>query len=148
MLNLKKNWLVIWKWHEEYGKFSPEYLRVSKLELTGGISRILTRALESLKNFCFEALLSKYILLELKKYKGVIFHDIEEWCKIWKKAYLWFGKWHEEFGKCSPEHSKVSKLEFWWDTFFQGRNCMTLKFTEELCAMSMKSNAKFEEELT
>ena len=29
MKNLKKNWLV--KWHEEYGEFSPEHLKVSKL---------------------------------------------------------------------------------------------------------------------
>ena len=33
----------------------------------------------------------------------------------------------------SPEHSKVSKLELWWDPFAQSRNCMTLKFTEKLC---------------
>ena len=27
-------------------------------------------------------LLAKHILFELKKYRGVIFHDTEEWCKI------------------------------------------------------------------
>ena len=25
----------------------------------------------------------KYMRFELKKYRGVIFHDIEQWCKIW-----------------------------------------------------------------
>ena len=25
----------------------------------------------------------KYIRYELKKYRGVIFHDTEQWCKIW-----------------------------------------------------------------
>ena len=49
----------------------------------------------------------KYILFDLKKYWGV-FHDTEEWCKIWKKAELSFGEWHKKFDKFWPEHSKVS----------------------------------------
>ena len=32
--------------------------------------------------------------------------------------------------------------------FGQSRKGMTLKFAEELCVMTMKNNAKFEEELT
>ena len=43
---------------------------------------------------------------------------------------------------------KVSKLGLWWDRFVQSRKCMNLKFTEELCVMTMKNDAKFEEELT
>ena len=58
------------------------------------------------------------------------------------------GKWHEEFGKFLPEHSKVLKLELWWDPFAQSRNRITLKFTEELCVMTMKNDTKIEEELT
>ena len=42
----------------------------------------------------------------------------------------------------------MSKLELRWDPFVQSRKGMTLKFTEELCVMTMKNNAKFEEELT
>ena len=34
------------------------------------------------------------------------------------------------------------------DPFVQSRKCMSLKFTEELCVMTMKNDAKFEEELT
>ena len=100
MQNLKRNWLVVSK-------------------LTWGIWWILTRPLESLKNFHFNRLLlSKvYIVWDKKKYRGVIFHDTEEWCKIWRKTDLWFGKWHEEFGKFSPEQSRVSKLGLWWDPF-------------------------------
>ena len=45
-----------------------------------------------------------------------------------KKTDLWFEKWHEEFGKFSPEHLKVSKLRLWWDSFVQSRKCMSLKF--------------------
>ena len=33
-------------------------------------------------------------------------------------------------------------------TFVQSRKGMTLKFTEDLCFMTMKNNAKFEEEWT
>ena len=45
-----------------------------------------------------------------EKYRGVIFHDTEEWCKIWRKLDLCFEKWQEKFGKFSPEYLKVSKL--------------------------------------
>ena len=34
------------------------------------------------------------------------------------------------------------------DPLVQSRKGMTLKFAEELCVMTMKNNAKFEEELT
>ena len=91
---------------------------------------------------------AKHVLFELKKYRGVFFHQTEEGYKIWRETDLLLGKWHEEFGKFSPEHSKVSKLELWWDSFAQTRKCMTLKFTEELCVMTMKNDAKIEEKLT
>ena len=58
---------------------------------------------------------------------------------------LWFGKWHEEYGKFFPEHSK---LGFWWDPLIQTWKSMSLKSTEELSVMTMKNYAKFEEELT
>ena len=32
------------------------------------------------------------VMFDLKKYRGVIFHDTREWCKIWRKTDLWFGK--------------------------------------------------------
>ena len=52
--------------------------------------------------------------------------------KFEKKTDLCFGKWHEEFGKISPEHTKVSKMGLWSDAFVQCRKCMSLKFIEEL----------------
>ena len=90
----------------------------------------------------------KYLMFGLEKYRGVIFHDTKEWCKIWRKTDLWFGKWHEEYGKFSPEHLKVSKLGFWWDPLIQSRKSMSLKSTEELWVMTIKNDAKFEEEWT
>ena len=127
---LKKNWLVV-------------------LKLTWVTSQILTRALESLQNFVLiGSLWPRYILFELQKYRGVIFHDTEEICKFWRKTDLWFEKRLEKFGKFSPEHLKVSKLGLWWGPIVQSRKSMTLKFTEELCVKTMKNNAKFEEEFT
>ena len=79
--------LLFQNWRKEFDKFWPENSKVSKI---------------------FTLIVSfwaKYILFELKKYRGVIFHDTEEWCKIWRKTDLCFGKWHEKFGKFSPEHS-------------------------------------------
>ena len=89
-----------------------------------------------------------YLMFDQKKYRGVTFHDTEEWCKILKKTDLWFGKWHEEYDKFSPEHLKVSKLGLSWDPFIQSRKNISLKFTEEQRAMTMKNDAKFEEDLT
>ena len=34
----------------------------------------------------------KYVMFDLKKYRGVIFHDTREWCKIWRKTDSQFGK--------------------------------------------------------
>ena len=103
---------------------------------------------KSKKSVSIGSLWPKYILLELQKYRGVIFHGTEELCKCWRKTDVRFEKRLEKFGKFSPEHLKVSKLGLWWDPFVQSRKGMTLKFAEELCVMTMKNNAKFEEELT
>ena len=35
---------------------------------------------------------AKYLTLDLKMYRGVIFHDTEESCKIWRKIDLWHSK--------------------------------------------------------
>ena len=91
---------------------------------------------------------AKYFMFNLKSYTGVIFHDTEGWCKIWRKTEFWFGKWHEQYGKFSPEQLKVSQLGFFWDPLIQSRESMCLKFTEGVCVMTMTNDAKFEEELT
>ena len=57
-------------------------------------------------------------------------------------------KWHEEFGKFSPEQTKISKLGLSLGPFFQSRKYMSLKLTGEFCVMTMKNDAKFEKKLT
>ena len=112
--------------------------------------RILTRELETIKNLHFNRLLltKLYNVWAIKMYRGVIFHDTRVWCKIQRKTDLWFGKWREEFGKCSPEHTKVSKLGLSLGPFIQSRKYMSLNTSGELCDMTMKNDSKFAKELT
>ena len=64
-------------------------------------------------NLYFDRLLKVYKILA-KKYRGVISHDPEDWCKIWRKTDLLFQKW-QEFGEIWPRHSKFSKIcTFHW----------------------------------
>ena len=46
--------------------------------------------------------------------------------------------------------STFESLNIWTflGSFIQNRKCMSLKFTEELCVMEMKDDAKIEEKLT
>ena len=46
------------------------------------------------------------------------------------------------------QSTQVSKLGLLWGTFIHSRKCMSLKFTGELCVMTMKNDAKFENKLT
>ena len=75
-------------------------------------------------------------------------HDNEDWSKIWRGIDLSVQNWLEKFDKLWPEHSKISKLRLWWDSFIEDRKFMRLKFTGELCVMTIKNDGKFEEELT
>ena len=77
-------------WHEEFDKFWPEHSKVSKIcTLMGWFWK-------------------KYIMFELKKYRGVIFYDTREWSKIWRKTDLRFRKWHEEFGNFLQTEWKIA----------------------------------------
>ena len=144
---LKKVWRKYVSWYQRVVQnLKKNLFFVSKMTR---IWWILIWALKSLKNLHFDwSLLCKVYNVWPKKVQRSMFHDNEESCKIWRKTDLWFGKWHEEFGKFSPEHLKVSKLGLWWDPLIQSRKGMSLKSTEELCVMTMKNDAKFEEELT
>ena len=84
MQNFKKNWLVVWK-------------------MTWGIWQIFTRALESLK---LGTLMGSFNPI----YRGVMSHDNEEWCKIWRGVHLPFQNWHGQFEEFLPEHLKVSQI--------------------------------------
>ena len=88
------------KTDKESDKFWPEHLKVSKILTLMGL------------------FWAKYILLKLKKYREVIFHEIEEGYKIWSGMDLWFQDWHKGFDKFWAEHSKVSKIVHFNRLFF------------------------------
>ena len=77
------------KWHDEFGKFSSEHLKVSKLVLS---------------SFC-----SKYKMHELKIYRGIMGNDTKELWKVLRGIDLLFKNWHKEFDKFWLENLKVSK---------------------------------------
>ena len=85
MQNLKKNWYEVWKWHEEFDKFSPEHSKVSKLGLWWDPSAQSRKCMS----------------------RGVMYRDNEEWYKNWRRTDLPFQNWHEEFDEFWPEHSNV-----------------------------------------
>ena len=110
---------------------------------------ILIRALKRLKNLHFDwSLLCKVYNVWPEQVQKSYISWLWRVMQNFKKTDLWFGKWHEEFGKFSSEHLKVSKLVFSWDPFVQSRKCMSYKLTEELQVMTLKNDEKFEIEMT
>ena len=92
-------------WHNAFDKFWPEGSKLWKIFPLMGY------------------LCAKYILFELKKYRGVIFHETEEEYKILSGIDSSFQNWHKEFDKIWPEHMKVSKIfillgSFWGKYIF------------------------------
>ena len=112
---------VSWHWRVKQNLKKKPRLIVSKMRRNWWI---LIRAF---KRTCtlIGPFRAKYITFDLKIYRRVIFQNKEESCKIWRKTYLWVGKWHAEFGRFSPEHFEVSKLVLWWDPLVQSRKCMS-----------------------
>ena len=85
MCHDNEKWCKIWtgidwslqNWHEEFNNFWLQH---------SNISTICT-----LMN-CFWP---KYIILEFRKYTGVMFNGSQDWYKIWRKTDLCFQKWHK-----------------------------------------------------
>ena len=93
----------------------------------------------------FNLNLKKY---ELKIHRGVIRHDNEELCKIWRGTDLSFQSLHEEFDEFWPEHLKVSKNFILIGSFWAKYILLELKNTEELSFVKLKRDKNFEEEST
>ena len=70
-------------------KFEEDLACHIKIDTT--IWRILTRALEYLKNLHYDGCFwTKFIMFELIKYRRNMFDGTEDWCKIWEKTDLCF----------------------------------------------------------
>ena len=84
-------------------------------------------------------------MYELKIYRGVLCHDNEKWCKIWRGIDLPVQNWHEEFAEFWPEHSKISKIctlmGFFWTKYiiFEPKKSIV-----EFWLMALNIDATFE----
>ena len=90
-------------WHQEFDKFWPEHSKVSKIYTLMG------------------SFWTKYIMFELKKYRGVMFGDTEYWCKTGRKTDFYFPEWHEIFTRALQKSQNwdfcgifLSKVENVW----------------------------------
>ena len=130
--------------HEEFGKFSPEHFKVSKL----------------MASFCL-----KFKMYELKIYRGVMCHDNEQWGKIWRgsdlsvEEFTW-GIWQiltralENLKHLHFNRLLLTKVNNVWakkiieELFFRELN-IDAKFEGQMtCVMTMKNDTKFEEGLS
>ena len=118
MNNLKKNWLVV-----------P---RMTKIWL------FLTRVFKSFTNLRFDwFLLCKVFNVWPKKVQRIYLSW--QWLAVWKITWrVW------QIVTRALESAKIGIL---WHPFVQGRKCMSLQFTVELCVMTMKNDTKVEKEL-
>ena len=65
---------------------------------------------------------------------------MKNWLVVWKMTW---GIW-----QILTRALESVKMGLWWDPFVQSRKCMSLKFTEDLCFMTIKNDTKIEEEMT
>ena len=105
--NLQRSY-VSWQWGM-IQKCKRTWLVVSKL--TWATSKILTRALESLKNLCFNWFLvtNKYLVWAKKVRKSYLLWHWSD-VQVLKKTDLWFEKRLEKFGKY---HQSTWKCRNW-----------------------------------
>ena len=111
MQSLKKNWLLVsnmtWR---IWWIFTQE----SKIQAQE------SKNFTSISYFC-----PKYMRLELKKYRGVIFHDSEQWCKIWINPDLVVSKMAWGIGWTFIRALKVWKVLNWWAVFVKSIWCFS-----------------------
>ena len=77
----------------------------------------------------------------MKKYRRVMSHDTEEWCKVWKKLTFGSKNWMQYLVNFNASSSKSRNLLY--DMVW-----LSQKSTEEFCVLKLKNDANFEVELT
>ena len=99
MFHVTKDWWKIWrktnlwfgKWHEEFSKFLPEHLKVSKLEVW------------------WDPFIQSGICMSLNLQRSYVSCN-KEWCKIWRGIDLLFQNWHHNFTKFDPSTQNFQKF--------------------------------------
>ena len=91
----------------------------------------------------------KYIIFELKKYRGVMFDWTQNWYKVWRKTRLCFqnstwGIW-QTFTRALEN---LKNLHFNRLLLTKVNNVWAKKSIEKWCLMALNIDATFEEKLT
>ena len=88
-----------------------------------------------------------YIMFEPKKYRGVMYDNTEEWCKIWGgNELLWKMTW--VIWRTLTQHWKISKFALLMGSFRPTYTMFEVKSTEELCVIILKIDANSEGKMT
>ena len=90
----------------------------------------------------------KYVRFELKKYRGVIFHETEQWCKNWINPDLVVSKMAWGIGWTFIRALKSLKNCTLMGSFCPKNIMFQLENFRELCVMMLKGDANFKGKLT
>ena len=91
---LKRNWLVQ-NWHEEFTKCWPKHSKISKICTLMG---------------CFWP---KYIMLQLRKYREVMFDGTQDWLKKFEGKLICCFKNDKNLVNFDPSTQKSQKFALW-----------------------------------
>ena len=86
-------------------------------------------------------------MYELKIYRGVMFHDNEEWCKFEEESTYRFIIDEKSLTNFDPSTQNSQNFALQLAPFGQSK-CFSLKSTEKLRLMTLMIDAKFEGKLT
>ena len=92
--NLERNHSTFQNWHNEFDKTWPEHSKVSKIFILMG------------------SFWGKYVLFELRKYRGIIFHETEKGYKIWWGIDSSSQNWHKEFDNLTWPFKSLKDFHF------------------------------------
>ena len=96
----RQDWYKIWrktdlcfqKWHEQFVKFSPKHLKVSKLGLW------------------WDPFVQQWKWMGLKSTAELCIMTMKNGCKNWREIDLSIQDWREKFDEFWPEYSKISNI--------------------------------------
>ena len=112
--------MLLQNWDGEFDKFWPKHPKVSKIFPLMG------------------SFWAKYLLFEIKKCRGVIFHATKDWCKIWRGTDLLLQNWYVEFDKFWLEHSKFLNMFALMSSYWAKYRGAIFHDTEDWCKVWKK----------
>ena len=133
-----EEWCKIWNridlrfqnWHEEFNKFWLEHSEISKLY------------------FLMGWFWPKYIMFPLKRYRGIMFDCTQDWCKVWRKTGLCFQKLTWGIWQIFTRALESLQVGTLMVSFCLKLKMYELEIYSRVCVMTIKNDAKIEEEFT